>query len=104
MVPVEKIFRYFFLASVCPKEYKNGKIFDQQFFGPQESISLTVIYNSLAYYVFILGDETYITVKTRHPVLVLHHTAALHGMASEIVVFVACLHFRTVFKNASGNN
>ena len=31
-----------FLASVCPKEYKNGKIFDRQFFGPQEAISLSV--------------------------------------------------------------
>ena len=38
-----------FLASVCPKEYKNGKIFDRQFFGPQEAISLTVIYNRYFY-------------------------------------------------------
>ena len=37
-----KNFQVFFLASVCPKEYKNGKIFDRQFFRPQEAISLTV--------------------------------------------------------------
>ena len=38
-----KKFSGIFLASVCPKEYKNGKIFDRQFFGPRGSISSTVI-------------------------------------------------------------
>ena len=39
-----KNIQVFFLAAVCPKEYKNGKIFDRQFFGPPEAISLTVLW------------------------------------------------------------
>ena len=38
-----KKFSGIFLASVCPKEYKNGKIFDRPFFGPHGSISSTVL-------------------------------------------------------------
>ena len=34
-----------FLASVCPKEYKNCKNFDRPFFGPRRSISSTVYSN-----------------------------------------------------------
>ena len=38
-----KNFSGIFLASVCPKEYKNGKIFDRPFFRPRGSISSTVL-------------------------------------------------------------